>query len=66
MEELCNFALEKSLRAQSLVSYCGNLEGEVESNAEGGSQAYTRASSQVLGLQACSRRPLVPSCPDLK
>lgn len=66
MEELWNFVLEKPLRAQSLVSYWGNLEGEVESNAEDGSQAYTRASSQVLGLQACSRRPLVPSCLDPK
>lgn len=37
VERLLNFGLEKLLSAQSLVSYCGNLEETTTNNADVGS-----------------------------
>lgn len=39
-EELWNFGLEKSLSAQSLMGYCGNLEYNADSSAKDGGPSY--------------------------
>lgn len=40
VEGLWNFGLEKPLSAQSLLSYCGNLEDNAENSADDESLAF--------------------------